>query len=357
MSTLNEPLLSISPLKRMQKKYFKNYSELKKKSTKHEPTAIQHQNVQPKIVLEVLSAKLTTIVLILTYLTFILCFSFDIYNTKRAFSSSNFDFTPSNTTICPNNTDYNNQTAQLINNTQCNNTNEPYYWNATINNLKNIISFELSVSQYNFTTIVNWTSTMNTDTDTASDNKDTNTKICEIASLVYDVQLYACYLSSGCVPDLNTYQKPKPFVEKREYAINEWRPVLKLYKQTVTISLCDLKSGNEPFIYTLVPNTFQNQVGNYRYIYIRLLDYILNFIYSKYYTYVVCLYVHPYYAGICNTSFIHIYTYVGVHTAQWCSQIIPCRPYILRQPLSLIPTTTLLAHHHSCSRYASFPDL
>ena len=274
----------------MQKKDFKNYSKLKKKSTKHEPTAIQHQNVQPKIVLEVLSAKLTTIVLILTYLTFILCFSFDIYNTKRAFSSSNFVFTPSNTTICPNNTDYNNQTAQLINNAQCNNINEPYYWNATINNLKNIISFELSVSQYNFTTIVNWTSTMNTDTDTASYNKDTNTKICEIASLVYDVQLYACYLSSGCVPDLNTYQKPKPaFVEKREYAINEWRPVLKLYKQTVNISLCDLKSGNEPFIYTLVPNTFQNQVRlALVYIYhthVYTVICILSYMYIHYYTY------------------------------------------------------------------------
>ena len=264
MSTLNEPLLSISPLNRMLKKEFKNYTKLKKKSTKNESTTIQHQNVQPKILLEILSAKLTTIVLILTYLTFILCFSFDIYNTKRAFSSSNFDFTPSNTTICTNHTNNNNQTILSENNTtQCTNINEPYYWNATINNLKNIISFELSVSQYNFTTIVNWTNTITTDIDTMNDNKVNTNNICEIASFVYDIQLYACYLSSGCdsAHDLNTYLEPiAAFVEKREYAINEWRPVLKLYKQTVNISLCDLKSGNEPFTYTLVPNTFQNQV-------------------------------------------------------------------------------------------------
>lgn len=90
--------------------------------------------------------------------------------------------------------------------------------------------------------------------------------------------------------------------------------------------------------------------------------YILSYVYYHTCIYttihtLICLNFYPYYVytELCwNLSNIYlfytVYIYIGVHPAQRCSQIIPCRLNILWQLPSLIPTTTTTHRYYTCTR-------
>lgn len=210
-----------------------------------------YADVRPKILLEVISKRTTTVVLSLTYISFFICFIIDMLNTRIAFTSSNFKFEPlsciqhSNgpkvtSTISP--TIVTQSPTPLMEPTHseesqaCRND-QSYSWNGTVNGLNNVISTQLSVTQTNFSSLSNW-STID------------SSNICQFVSVQFDVTLWACYESYGCG---NSFSGAGGNND-----LHTWHQVIALNSQTATFDSCALSSESSAVL-SLLPNTFQNQ--------------------------------------------------------------------------------------------------
>lgn len=156
----------------------------------------------PKIFLETLSARSTTIIFSITYIAFIVGFSIDINAAYRGLTSSDV--------VLPGIND------------------SPNRWNGTVKSLANVISVSLTVQQSNF-------SALDLVNQTASITK-------------YDATIWACYLDQGC--DEN-------FVESASFdSKGVWHEVLSSKDQTIYALS---REENEVTKWALIPTTFQNQ--------------------------------------------------------------------------------------------------
>ena len=239
-------------------------------------TKIYYAQIQPKIMLEILSARTTTAILILTYVTFMFCLVVDMLNTTYSFNDSNFSFNPppcfsssSNTyssllisgapTLSPTITSTDITTIVGADSQNCG-LGSSYSWNCSVYNLKNIISAEFTATQTNFSSITNYSST---------------SQSCEIAQLLFDVTLFACYRAEGCGDTFSS--------DPLDNGKSTWHRALHLTQQLAAVDLCQARRRDSITI-TLFPYTFQNQVsptfGNCPSVILRLI--ISRFIYVQY---------------------------------------------------------------------------
>jgi hypothetical protein len=171
-----------------------------------DPASVKRGNIyagnKPKIVLEILSARSALIILIITYLVFIFGFSIDAYNITNGFGNSNAELY---STTCE---------SQSITTTNLT-TSENWgclsgdTWNSTVVNLKNVISVQLNVEQFNFSGLFNDTSDI-------------------FKTIYFDVSLYACFVVHGCGDTFTD--------NPNDNGHNVWHQVLYLDAQPMTIS-------------------------------------------------------------------------------------------------------------------------
>ena len=156
----------------------------------------------PKIFLETLSARSTTIIFAVTYIAFIVGFGIDINAAYKGFTSSDVVLPGINSS--------------------------PNSWNGTVKSLANVISVSLTVRQSNFTALdlVNQTA----------------------SSTSYDATIWACYMAQGCGQN---------FDESGGFdGTNIWHQVLSSKKNIIYVPP---KEESVTTTWELIPTTFQNQ--------------------------------------------------------------------------------------------------
>jgi hypothetical protein len=193
-----------------------------------------YANNQPRIVLEILSARSALIILALTYTMFIIGFSIDAVSLTKAFHNSNQVLTS--------------QSCSSSGITHANYTTSSSWgcfdvasnsWNSTVVGLNNIISVQLNVEQFNFSGLFNYS------TDDPAEPK----------VVYYNIYLYACFQSSGCGGlFLNT--------DTNNQNSDNWNQVVVLDGQQIKVYQHDLEYENyapNGLTRTVLDNTFQNQ--------------------------------------------------------------------------------------------------
>lgn len=155
----------------------------------------------PKIFLETLSARSTTLIFAITYIAFIVGFSIDINSAYKGFTSSDV--------ILPGL------------------SSSPDRWTGTVTSLTNVISVSVSVRQSNYTYHV--------------------TKNLTSMNTVYDATIWACYLPLGCGDNFNSGYD----------SLTGWHKMVSMESQTILVSSASV-SGIE-IDWELIPTTFQNQ--------------------------------------------------------------------------------------------------
>jgi hypothetical protein len=110
-----------------------------------------YANNKPRIILETLSARSALIILIITYVVFIIGFIIDAYNITNGFSNSNVNLGSnlcSSESVTTSNFTTSRSWGCLDGNT----------WKSTVVGLTNVISIQLNVKQSNFSGLFNSTS-------------------------------------------------------------------------------------------------------------------------------------------------------------------------------------------------------
>jgi hypothetical protein len=183
----------------------------------------------PKIFLETLTARTSLIIIILTYVIFIIGFALDIQTTYQSFNSSNYQLGAFSCTSYSASTYASGETTSCSQNSQ---------WNATVTDLTNVLSIELKVQQYNLTALVSSPSTNNS------------------FSVVFNLKIWACYEGEGCG---NEFKSGDSYTNDPSI----WQKVVFLDNQQLDIDLnSDLlyDNNNNPYLTEgLLSNTFQNQ--------------------------------------------------------------------------------------------------
>jgi hypothetical protein len=179
----------------------------------------------PKIFLETVTAKTTTLVFAVTYIAFIVGFTYDILTVYKGFKTS----------------------ERVLGAKSCSQQNisvsqhpkadfgcsSGASWNGLVTSLENVISVSLAVNQNNISTILN----------------SKNSSKLESFNLQYDLRLWACYLPYGCKNN---------FASINDYSDSAWHKVIELPSQSVFIPK-KIAVDNLRFQVGLLPNTFQNQ--------------------------------------------------------------------------------------------------
>ena len=182
---------------------------------------------QPKILLETLAARTTVLLLLLTYICFIVCEVIDFQSIEAGFSA-NAAF-PLESLPCP--ALFPNPAPVTFGCLQSDNTT----WTGTVLSLSNVISVQLDVRRSNITTPI-------------EHDKD-NVTVTAI-NINYDLNLWACYKSGGCG---GSFSK-----DLSGLAVSEWHQVLTLTNQPLYIDTADaVKVGYVQA--PLINITFQNQ--------------------------------------------------------------------------------------------------
>lgn len=189
-----------------------------------------YANNAPRIFLETITARTATIVICLTYIFFIVCFSMDLNTTYKSFTSSDYTIPAYS---CGSNSQqlYPHGPKAGSNYDGCS---AGARWNSTVTSLENVISIQLDVQQINVTSLlVNASSTFD---------------------VVYNVSLWACYEADGCGQNFQTSD-----TYTTDGSI--WQKVLALGSQTITVEKDrDVTSANDGTLeLELIQNTFQNQ--------------------------------------------------------------------------------------------------
>lgn len=166
-----------------------------------------YNNNKPRIFLETLTARSTSLVFFITYAAFIIGFAIDVSSVYQGFTSG---------------------VHEIVGTRSINS------FSGTVLGLHNVISFSLVVQQSNFTTIH-----MSQLEEEA--NKDGN----EIV-IKYDTSLWACYRADGCHQNFDNTKSS-----------NSWQRVLTTQDGTEKFSIAKLL--DEGIRWEIIPSTYQNQ--------------------------------------------------------------------------------------------------
>ena len=168
-----------------------------------------YNNNQPRIFLETLTARSTTLVFMTTYIAFIVGFAIDVSSVYQGFSSGVHEMSGLSSTSDG--------------------------WTGTVLGLNNVISFNLELRQTNFTT-----AHMHLLEEEA--NKHGN----EIV-IKYETSLWACYRYDGCH---NSFGNMK--------SVNSWQRVLTTKDGTASFPFNAFLEGSG-VVWEIIPTTYQNQ--------------------------------------------------------------------------------------------------
>lgn len=190
----------------------------------------------PKILLEVLTARTTTILFVVTYLVFILGFTLDVHSTVEGFNSFNRQL-PSG--VCPSvNGSYSSDGDSGCSYAQ---TEDSSSWVGIVTKLNNVISVEVKVTVGNFTSVV-----VNDTEVSLSDAYNAN----YLQNMYYNITVYCCYQANGCGNEFST---------KVQVDQNAWYLLLQDENINANINPSSYNSHYQNFEYILVGYTFQNQ--------------------------------------------------------------------------------------------------
>ena len=182
---------------------------------------------QPRILLETLSSRTTVLLLVLTYICFIVCEVIDFRSIEAGFSNNaafRLESLP-----CPANFPV--PSPVTFGCLQSDNST----WAGTVLSLRNVISVQLDVRRDNITAPI-------------EHDKD-NVTVTAI-NINYDLHLWACYLSGGCG---NSFSKDLSGLDP-----GQWHQVLTLTNQPLFIDTTDAVKNR--FVQApLINITFQNQ--------------------------------------------------------------------------------------------------
>lgn len=157
----------------------------------------------PKIFLETLSARSTTLIFAATYIAFILGFSIDINSAYKGFTMSDVSLSGIN--------------------------DSPNLWTGAVKSLSNVISVSVTVQHSNFSSVLS----------AGGASK----------FAIYDATIWACYVSEGCGTEFDstsTFDSP-----------TIWHEVLSTQSNYIDLSKTDGNSLTASW--PLIPTTFQNQ--------------------------------------------------------------------------------------------------
>lgn len=179
---------------------------------------------KPKILLEQVTKRTATLVIVLTYLVFIACFTVDLIRTINSFQDGN-------RYLLPNFVDNFADCKATDSDWSCSFSRENQTtWIGSIYDIGNIISISLQVQATNLT--------------------DFSAK--QIV-LEYDVSLYAC-MEYSCAVDADTLNEFSDFDES-----TNWDLVLNMRSQTTIISANIARTSSDILPFDIFGNTFQNQ--------------------------------------------------------------------------------------------------
>ena len=158
--------------------------------------------------MELLTARSTTLVFLITYASFILGFAIDTQSVYRGFSTGTYPMSGFT------------QTANV--------------WTGMVTDVRNVISFRLFVVQNNFT--------VNQHTNLAT------TRSLDDIKLEYDAEVWACYRSDGCGTNFGSSKSTL-----------SWLKVLAMKGVSASIPVSSYHQQDGGLNWELVPMTFQNQ--------------------------------------------------------------------------------------------------
>jgi hypothetical protein len=181
-------------------------------------TNLVYTNNTPRILLEVISARTITIILVITYLATFIGSVIDFRITYDGYTNNEGPNTLKATSCSSQSISHANPPEG---NWGCTSGNE---WNGTLLNLENIISVQLNVFSGNIT--LNNSSLSN--------------------EIDYKVNLWACYNNEGCGDNFVTNSPDNNIIT------NAWHQVL-YYDNHITYN------NDNFYSYEMIPNTFQNQ--------------------------------------------------------------------------------------------------
>ena len=161
-----------------------------------------YNNNKPRIFLETLTARSTTIVLAITYVSFILGFAIDVSSVYQGFTTGIHEM--SGLTTSSNG------------------------WTGTVTGLSNVISFSLEVHQSNFSTI--------------------HMNQLEEVKIRFDAVVYCCYQTDGCHGNFGNTKSP-----------NSWQRVLTIRDSTESFPVNMFLDKDNGIHWEIIPSTFQNQ--------------------------------------------------------------------------------------------------
>lgn len=182
-----------------------------------------YSKFQPKINLEVLSAKSANKMILLTYLVFVICLFLDIFSMVQILSIS--------TKIVPSNSCTTCDTKST----------DPYTYSHYFYNQINVVTYDIQISQSNFTGLVDWTT-------------GSQPHICSEVSLNYDLSIWACYLQNGCT----SFDQPNSNANNE----NSWHISKQIVNAFIKTDMCELKSLHDHFKHILLDRTYQFEVIN-----------------------------------------------------------------------------------------------
>lgn len=183
--------------------------------------APSYSNFQPKINLEVLSAKSANRMILLTYFVFIICLFLDLFTVLESLQIKSNLLSPGVCTIC--------------NNTST----DSYTYRNYFYNQNNVVTFQVEVSQSNFTNLVDWT-------------VGSQPHICSPVSLSYDLDIWSCYNANGCT----SFDQPNSNINNE----NSWHISKQVVNAVISTDMCTLSSLSDKYSYMLLSRTYKFEV-------------------------------------------------------------------------------------------------
>lgn len=225
---LEEPLIVGSAPKKRTMATRKSVSESAPDSLASLADGRAYASSGPRIMLEIMTARSATIIILTTWVIFAISFAVDFYTTYKSFHSSNYALTAFSCSS------YNSTTMNKYNYFSCGNDNAG--WNATVTDLSNVISFSMNVQQTNLTSILS--------NNTASD-----------LIFRYNVEVWTCYNQYGCGDNFN-------YDGGYSTDGNAWQQVLVLTDEEIDVHLSTSVQYDDEgarLSIQLIATTFQNQ--------------------------------------------------------------------------------------------------
>lgn len=192
-----------------------------------------YAHTRPRITVEVLSNKTTSLILNFTYIIFFLCLAYDINREILSFQNDDRIFTPTVLTSVGSN------------------QSTDYSINITNTNIHNVLSIECAVWQQNFSSVL--------------DSLPESFTCGQTIPLTYDFDIFACYRSDGCGDS---------YAVSAEVSSSKWLKVYSVSQIKYQVDVCAAERSGSINI-TLLDSAFQPQesgayngiIKSYRYLF------------------------------------------------------------------------------------------